>query len=437
MKRRHFLKKSALSLLALPAVGSAFYARTLRAAATKPSPGRAKTVIQIWMWGGPSQLDTFDPKPDAGKEYCGDLDKPIDTNVPGVRISQTLPKLAAHADKYAIIRTTSHHSNHHETAAYMMQTGREPGQGLVYPNIGAVIARIKGEEHRAQSELPPYVVLTTSQGRFSESGFLGSKYKPFVTGGDPAARQFLVSGYVVQGITPERQQVRRQMLETLDTLGSVGKENEILSGIARADETAWGLILGDAVKVFDLSTEPQEIREKYGMNWFGQSCLVARRLAQEGVPYVTINYRGWDTHKRHFETLAKRQPEWDTGLATLLEDLAERGLLDRTVIWWGGEFGRTPKVDMASPWYGGRGHHGRCFSTVLAGGGFKGGKVIGVSDEKGDKVLERPVAPQDLLGSIYDRMGINPDAPMPNERGLNVPIMPPPSKAGRLTELMT
>ena len=442
--RRQFLKEAGLGwlglpVLGLPVLGSAFY-RNAFGATSKSQPkklGKAKSVIQIWMWGGPSHLDTFDPKPGAGKAYCGPWDKPAATNVPGIEISQSLPMLAQCTDLYSIVRSMTHGTNHHEQASYMMQTGRMPGGGLVYPGVGAVISKVKGYDAGYDHPVPPYVVLTTAQGRFSESGFLGPKYKPFVTGGDPSKSPFLVSGYVVEGITEERQRERRKLLDSLDVFGEATKNDPLIEEIGSARENAYKLMLGDAVKIFDLGLEPEKTRNEYGMNWFGQACLMARRLVQEGVPYITINYRGWDTHKRHFETLNRRQSEWDRGFAMLLKDLAHLGLLDSTIVLWGGEFGRTPKVGWDSPWFGGRGHFGRCFNVALAGGGFKGGRVIGESDATGENVASRPVAPQDLLGSIYQMLGIDPDAPMTNEKGIEVPNMPPASEAGRLHEIMT
>lgn len=436
--RRDFLKAAGLGWLGLPVVGSPFY-RNAYGAPAKPSPGRpgkAKSVIQIWMWGGPSHLETFDPKPGAGRDYCGPWDKPIATNVPGVEIGQSLPMLARCADLYSIIRSMTHGTNHHEQASYIMQTGRMPGGNLTYPGVGAVISKVKGYDAGYDAPIPPYVVLTTSQGRFSESGFLGPKYKPFVTGGDPSKTPFLVSGYVVEGMTEKRQLERKALLESLDVFGRATSNDPLLGEIDATRKNAYELILGSAVKVFDLGGEPDKIRDEYGRNWFGQSCLMARRLVQVGVPYITINYRGWDTHKRHFETLTRRQGEWDRGLATLLKDLAALGLLDSTIVWWGGEFGRSPKIGWESPWFGGRGHFGRCFNVFMAGGGFHGGKVVGASDETGQNVAARPVAPQDLLGSMYRMLGIDPDATLSNDKGIDVPYMPPASEAGRLDEIM-
>ncbi|MCF7955024.1 MAG: DUF1501 domain-containing protein [Phycisphaerae bacterium] len=396
---------------------------------------KAKSVIQIWMWGGPSHLDTFDPKPDAGRDYCGSLDKPIETNVKGIRICQLLPQLAKQADKYSIIRSMTHGVNGHETASYRVQTGHEPGR-LVYPSVGAVVSLFKGLDHGYKGIVPPYIVLTRPQGRFSEAGFLGSKYKPFATGGDPRQTPFAVDGIVARGITDKRQKARRELLGTLDTLGKSMEGNEQFKQFQQSQGSAYELMFGKAKELFDLTTEKTEVRERYGMTTFGQSCLMARRLVEEGVPYITINYNGWDTHKQHFETMNRKLPELDSGMATLLEDLSERGLLDSTVVWWSGEFGRTPKVQWDAPWNGGRGHYGNCFNAVLAGGGFRGGQVVGSSCEKGLEVAERPVYPEDMIRSLYTQIGIDPDGKLPNPKGLDIKVMPAQKDGKMLTEIM-
>jgi hypothetical protein len=398
--------------------------------------GKARSVIQIWMWGGPSHLDTFDPKPDAGYDYTGPLDKAIPTNVDGIQIGSLLPLLAKQADKYAIIRSMTHGINAHETASYMVQTGHLPGR-LVHPCVGAVVSLFKGYGHGYQGLVPPYIVLTTPQGRFSEAGFLGPKYKPFATGGDPARTPFAVEGIVAQGITDARQRGRRKLLHELDALGKAMPNSSQFRKLDECEEKAYDLMFGDARKLFDLAQEKDEIRERYGRNTFGQSCLMARRLVEKGVPYVTINYRGWDTHKQHFEIMRRKLPEMDRGMAALLEDLAQRGLLDSTILWWSGEFGRGPKVQWEPPWNGGRSHYGQCFSAVVAGGGFKGGRVVGASNEKGTAVARRPVYPQELLRSIYLLLGIDPDGPLPNPRGLDLKVMPAAKNgSGHLEEIM-
>lgn len=405
---------------------------------------KAKAVIQIWMWGGPCHLDTFDPKPEAGPDYCGPYTSPIETNVNGIRICQTLPQLARHADKYSIIRSMTHGINAHETASYVVQTGRPAGTGDVYPCAGAVVSRFMGADAGYKGLLPPYIVLTKPQGRFSESGFMGLRYKPFATGGKPSASVFTVEGIVQQGISEARQRDRRALLQSLDTFGRQAQANPAIQQMNLCEEQAYDLILGDAGKVFDIKTEDAKLRERYGRSDFGASCLLARRLVEKGVKYVTINYNyspNWDSHKKHFDVMKVRMPEFDKGFATLLDDLSDRGLLDSTIVWCGGEFGRGPKIQWEAPWNGGRSHHGKCFSHVVAGGGFQGGQVIGASDEKGIAVADRPVYPWDLIGSIYEQLGIDPNARLPHPQGLDVRVCPTEedglTMGGRLREIMS
>ena len=411
----------------------------MQPAATVSGP-KAKAVIQIWLWGGASHLDTFDPKPEAGNDYCGPFKSPIATNVPGIKICELLPLLAKQADKYSIIRSMTHGINAHETAAYMVQTGWPPGGREVYPCIGAVVSLFRGYNAGYKGLIPPYIVLTEPQGRFSEAGFLGTRYKPFATGGNPAVTPFAVEGVVAQGISEQRQKDRRNLLHSLNALGRDMPGNAQLAASDQAEEQAYDLILGDAGKVFDLSQEKNEVRDGYGRNTFGQSCLVARRLVEKGVIYITINYQGWDTHKEHFQAMRRKLPELDKGLAMLLQDLSDHGLLDSTIIWCCGEFGRTPKVQWEAPWNGGRGHFGDVFSALVAGGGFKGGHVVGASDATGEQVKERPVYPVDLIASMYELLGIDPAAKLPHPLGFDVHVTPTAADGakmgGRLKEIM-
>ena len=415
-------------------------ARRPAAAAAAARPAKANSVIQIWMWGGPPHTDTFDPKPDAGYDYCGPLNKAIPTNVDGIQVGESLPLLAKLADKYSIIRSMTHGNNGHETAAYMVQTGRNPGGRLVFPSVGAVVSLFKGYNAGYKGLIPPYVVLTEPQGRFSEAGFLGPRYKPFATGGDPAKPVFLVEGVAAPGISKDRQKARRELLHNLDALGRALQGDSRLEAFAKSEEQAYDLILGEAGKVFDLSEEDDYIREMYGLTTFGQACLAARRLVETGIPYVTINYGGWDTHKEHFQAMRRKLPELDAGMSALLQDLAARGLLDTTIVWWSGEFGRTPKVAWESPWNGGRHHHGAVFSAVVAGGGFKGGRVVGASDAKGEQVKDRPVYPWDLIGTMYELLGIDPEGTLPHPMGETVRTTPSPEEGykmgGRLKEIV-
>jgi len=267
--------------------------------------------------------------------------------------------------------------------------------------------------------------LTKPQGRFSECGFLGPKYKPFVTGGDPNKTPFAVEGIVLEGVSEERKNARKELLYSIDALGKLIPWIKEFDQFDKCREKAYEIISGEMAKIFDLSTEPEEIRNMYGRNTFGQSCLVARRLIEKGVVYVTINYPGWDTHSNHFQQMRNKLPELDMGLSSLIKDLSDRGLLDSTIIWVSGEFGRTPKIQWEPPWNGGRNHYGKCFSVLVAGGGFKGGCVVGASDEKGENVIDRPVYPKDLLGSIYYLLGIDPDGKFPEKFGKDIRILPP------------
>jgi len=320
-----------------------------------------------------------------------------------------------------------------------MQTGHTPGERLAYPSVGAVFALFKGREYKGM--IPPYVVLTQAQGRFSEEGFLGPKFKPFATGGDPNAGRFEVEGVVARGITDERQKRRRDLLDKVNTMGTAMAASPQVVIAEEAKKAAYELILGQGREVFDLAKEKPELRDRYGRHTFGQDCLVARRLVEVGVPYVVINYPGgWDTHSGHFPTMRRQCPQLDQGLAALLEDLHARGLLGSTVVWCCGEFGRGPKVDWQPPWNGGRNHYGNVFSVLVAGGGFKGGQVVGSSDDKGEEVKDRPVYPVDLLGSIYQLAGIDFNARLPHPLGLEAHVLPAASEgvksAGLLTEIM-
>ena len=441
ISRREALRRGiygAAGLLLASRLGSAMGAEVPLPAQPTPKV-KAKSVIQIFLWGGMSHIDTWDPKPDAGNDYLGEFAKAIPTNVNDIQLGQLFPELAKQADKFSLIRSMTHRNNGHETAAYMMQTGHTPGERLSYPSIGAVFALFKSPSYKVL--IPPYVVLTQAQGRFSEEGFLGPKYKPFATGGDPNAARFEVEGVIVRGITDDRQKSRRELLGKMDTLGNAMAASPQVAASEEAKKQAYELILGEGRDVFDLAKEKPELRDRYGRHTFGQDCLAARRMVEAGVPYVVINYPGgWDTHSNHFTTMRRQCPQLDQGLATLLADLKDRGLLDTTIVWCSGEFGRTPKIDWQPPWNGGRNHYGNVFSVLVAGGGFAGGHIVGSSDAKAEEVKDRPVYPVDLLGSIYQLAGIDTAARLPHPLGLEAYVLPHASEgvksAGLLTEIM-
>jgi len=434
---------------AINGAGMLLASRLLSATAVQAAGGvassdaPAKAVIQVWLGGGPPHIDTFDPKPRAGSDYTGPLSNVKQTNVAGMQIGELLPELAKIADRYSLIRSVTHGQNGHETASYLTQTGRMPGR-IVYPAVGAVVTAFgdlgEKDEREDESLIPPYVVLTSPQGRFSEAGFLGVKYKPFATGGDPNAARFAVEGIVAPDLSDEQQRERRQLLQKMNRLSSrISRDDTELAIATSSRDKAFDMILGDSSQVFDLSTEDSALRQRYGRTRFGQSCLVARRLIEQGTRFVTINSGGWDTHKNHFQSMRRKLPELDRGLGTLISDLADRGLLDSTIVWCIGEFGRTPKVATESPWNGGRHHFGAVFSSLVAGGGFRGGQVVGATDARAETVAERPVYPGDLIGTMYELLGIDPEAGLPHPRGDFIRATPGKEEgvelAGRLKEI--
>jgi len=404
-------------------------------AKAKAKKVQTKSVIQVFLWGGMSHNDTWDPKPKSGYDYMGEFDKVIPTNVEGIQLGALFPQLAKQADKYALIRSMTHGIFGHETAAYLMQTGHKPGGRLAYPSVGAIFTYFKKDEYKGL--LPPYVVMLRAAGRFSEEGFLGPRYKPFATGGDPNAARFEVQGIVNRGINDARQRARRELVDKINLLGYGLADVPEMAAAETAKQKAYGLILGKGKEVFNLENEPTVLRDRYGRNTFGQECLVARRMVEAGVPYITISFPGgWDTHSNHFATMKRQCPWLDQGLATLLADLSEKGLLDSTLVWCTGEFGRTPKISWEPPWNGGRHHWGNVLTVLVAGGGFKGGHVVGSSDEKGEKVKERPVYPADLLGSFYLLAGIDATAKLPHPLGFDARVLDTEKEGMRSTGLL-
>lgn len=387
----------------------------------------AKSVILIYLDGGPAQTDTFDPKPNAGRTYYGNFKGVCKTNVEGIEIGEKLPMLATMADKYSIIRSMTHGSNAHETGHYAMITGDTSGGAIVYPSFGAVISYMKRDTYKGV--LPCYISVTSANSRFNEGGFLGNTYKSFDTGGKPESEEYEVEGLVNKFIGKERMNKRMELLNSFE--GPLNKkEIDSLRG------TNMEFIWGDSREVFNLNNEPDSVRERYGKTRLGQSCLVARRLVEAGVPFVNVRTTGWDTHKKHFNYMNNKLPDLDRAVSALLADLDARGLLKNTIVLLGGEFGRTPKVLWEAPWNGGRAHFGRVFSYLVAGGGFHGGKVVGASDKTGENVAERPVRPCDLIGTIYLLMGIDPYGTLPHVSEGNLPILPSLLEKGKSDGLL-
>lgn len=411
------------------------------AAASDPASTRqprAKSVIYVYLDGGSSQTDTFDPKPEAGKSYTGKYQHPIETAIPGIYFGERLKRLASIADRFAVLRSMTDGTNAHETGHYRMLTGDMTGQDIVYPSFGSMISYLKRDEYKG--ELFPYFCIVEASTRFNEAGFLDSEFKPYDTGGRPDAKYFDVSGIIDHSIEDQTLLSRKELLETLTPLGSPVQADEQVLKAQTYRSNGFKLMLGDIRSVFDLSLEPDSLRNSYGMNQFGQSCLAARRLVEKGVLVTMVRFRGWDTHKEHFSRMDERLDELDAGVSSLILDLENKGLLDSTIVVVGGEFGRTPLISFAPPWNGGRGHYGAAFSYIVAGGGFKGACVVGSTDSKGEQVVDRKIYPADLWASVYTLMGIDPFGNVEHPVLGDIPILPSYGKEGQsngmLTEIM-
>lgn len=395
---------------------------------------QAKSVIIVYLDGGPSQTDTFDPKPEATRDIYGQYKNVQQTNVPEITLGEKFPLLAKIADKFSLIRSMTHGLNGHETAHYAMITGDMSGGSMVYPSFGAVISYQMKDTYKGI--LPPYISVVGANTRTNEGGFLGNSFKSFDTKGAPEKNIFEVDGLVNTFVPVDKFSQRMNLLggfETLDKERMQEVDETVIENIrARNVE----LISGKLKEVFNLSTESKEMRERYGMNRLGQSCLVARRLVEAGVPVINVRTTGWDTHKVHFQKMNQMLPELDRALWALLSDLEERGLLKNTIVLCGGEFGRTPHVMWEAPWNGGRGHFGAAFSYLVAGGGFISGKVVGKTDQTGEKILERKVYPCDLIGTVYKLMGIDPEGTLPHSIEGNLPLLPSLGKSGQSNGLL-
>ena len=383
---------------------------------------QAKSVILIYLDGGPSQTDTFDPKGEGSRDISGNFKDPIQTNISGIMINQKFPLLAKIADKYSLIRSMTHGSYGHETGHYAMITGDLSGGSIVYPSYGSVISYIKKDSYKGI--LPPYISLVGANNRFNEGGFLGNDYKSFDTGGVPENNIFEVDGIFNRLVNSESLTNRLTLLDNFETSNLLFKNSEYSTLTDSLRSRNNELIFGKIRQVFDLSAESKEIRDRYGRTRIGQSCLAARKLVEAGVPFINVRTTGWDTHKSHFQRMNIMLPELDQALSALLNDLSNKGLLENTIVLCGGEFGRTPKVLWEAPWNGGRAHFGKAFSYLVAGGGFIPGKVLGATDKTGENIIERKVYPCDLIGTIYLLMGIDPQSTLPHISEGKLPILP-------------
>ena len=443
ISRRDFLRVGGLAALGL-GLGDFFHLQ--RAFASNNTlTAKAKSCILIWLDGGPSHLETFDPKPDASQEVRGPL-KTIPTNVTGVRISECLERTAGIMDKIAVIRSMTSPLGEHSLGTQYLMTGYKPTPALEYPTFGATLTYIRSQDSKLQarnvsedvnkkvSALPPNIAVPNFTGEVSGNGYLPSSTRPFSVGGDPERSEFKVRDLdFYEGIDLQRVSRRRQFVNALNEF-STAKDAGAATVSDPELERAYNLITSPEAKAaFTLSEEPQEVRQRYGtgVNGIGQSCLLARRLVERGVPFVTVNHAGWDTHQDIFKLKERyptdqnaHLPSLDRAFSALIQDLSNRDILDETLVLVMGEFGRTPKINSQ----GGRDHWPNVFSVMLAGGGVQGGQIVGSSDALGEFPKERPVTPSDLAATIYTLLGIDPSFELHTSDGRPVRVAPDGAK---------
>jgi hypothetical protein len=430
--RRDFVHAGSLAFLGL---SMPQFLRLKAMGAVKPD--KDVSCIQLMLVGGPSQLDTWDMKPEAPASIRGPF-KPIKTNVSGIEISEIFPRMAKHADKFALLRSVYHTAAAvHDTGCQMMQTGRLFQGGLESPNYGSVLRFEKG----ARGDMPPNVLLPYMIGQLGgnlphgdTAGFLGKGYDPFVLNADPAEPDFKVPDllppeYISAVRVDRRRSWRQEVDKSVQYFEETNQDTKLMDSTFNQAYTL--MTSAKAREAFELTQEPEEVRKRYGMNRFGQGCLLARRLVERGVRFVTLNMFEtvfnditWDIHgSAPFSPISCYSelvgPMFDNAYSSLLEDLSQRGLLDSTLVLATGEFGRTPRINPA----GGRDHWPQCWTVVFAGGGVKGGQTVGASDAIGAAPQDRPVTPAHVAATVYKCLGIPVDTILKTPQGREVRLV--------------
>jgi hypothetical protein len=432
--RRNFLQLGLGGLLSATAFQS--LSRVARAAESASSTGaapQAKSCILIWLDGGPTHYETFDPKPLAPSEIRGEFE-PIPTQTPGVFFSEHLTKLAARSNKFAVIRSICHDQGNHGAGNHYMMTGAPPripvGCGAFvsfHPSLGSGTAHARGH----QNGLPAYFSLP-SMTRSGGPNFLGAEYAPFVAPDDPNRDNFRVRDVALpKDVTPPRFDRRQEIRRRVDRLVRV-TDAAAADPIRALDEyyrQGQDLMLSPAAQAaFNIQKETDDVRKAYGRNSFGQRALLARRLVEAGVPFVVLNEGGWDHHTNLFSSFKKRMPEVDNTLSALIDDLEQRGLLASTLVVMLGEFGRTPKINKDS----GRDHWSNAMSVFMAGAGIPGGLVLGATDRQGYQAVERVLSPENFASSIYKKLGIDPDQVLYTPQGRPTHLVSDPTPIAEL-----
>lgn len=428
LKRRDFLHVGSLSALGLTLSPQ-------MSAVAAPADGDHNCIF-LFLVGGPSHIDTFDPKPNAPEEIRGPF-KPTRTKVPGMQITEIFPKTAMLADHFSIVRSVNHTAAAvHDTGHQMMQTGKLFASGVEHPHVGSMVSYIKG----SRNELPAHVLMPRPIGRTGgnlphgqTAGFLGKSHDPFVLNADPSAKDFEIPDLLPPGyLPPVRTERRRKLREVVEEQFTQLDKTAQAKQLDEQFQNAYKLVSSPKTReAFDLDKEPGAVRERYGRTRFGQSCLLARRLVERGVRFVTVNMFEtvfdevtWDIHgSRPFTDISEMSrlvvPSFDQAYSALLEDLAQRGLLSSTLVTALGEFGRTPKINPA----GGRDHHPGVWSALFAGSRIKGGRIVGQSDELGYAPLNRPVSPGEVASTILESLGVAPHQEVPGAQNRPVPLV--------------
>ncbi|MBI2949621.1 MAG: DUF1501 domain-containing protein [Verrucomicrobia bacterium] len=417
--RRDFLRIGAVGLLGIELSLPALLERQARAAGAS-GPKRDVSVIWVFLKGGMSTIDTFDLKPDAPSDIRGEF-KSIPTRIPGLHVSEHLPKVAGQMDKFSLVRSFGHRNADHGPADHYMLTGYHPIAGFnpnlkpnnQYPSFGSVI----GHKLGSRSSVPPYVclpILHASAG----SAFLGPSAVPFVIEADPSAPSFSVPDLAPpMALDASRLAARRELLASVDRYQRAAevRANSTARSVSVFGQRAFDLMTSpEAKKAFDIAEEPEKLRDEYGRHTLGQSCLMGRRLVEAGVRCVMIDHSNWDTHFDNF-TIMKTQllPKFDAAISTLFRDLADRGLLESTLVIISGEFGRTPRINKDA----GRDHWSKCFTLAIGGGGIQGGRVVGTSDAWAQEPAENPYGPEDLAATLYHLLRIDPKGELRTPEG--------------------
>jgi hypothetical protein len=398
--RREFLHVGSLTGLGL-SLGGLFRLQAARGDTKvyEHFAGTAKSVIHIWLPGGWAQQETFDPKPLAPSEYRGDLNA-IDTKLTGVQFSEKLVKTAQVADKITVVRSMTHGEAAHERGTHNMFTGYRPSPALTFPSFGSVVSH----EFGPRANLPPYVCVPNLPAQDAGAGYLGSAFGPFVLGSDPSDGGFTVRDLALPGGVDAERFAKRQRLR--ESVGRHFQRLEDGGAVAAMDsfyERAYALVSSaEARGAFDMKAEPDAIKDEYGRNQAGQRMLLARRLVEAGVRFVTLSYGGWDMHNQIRDGITNTLPPFDQAYAALITDLDRRRLLDSTLVMVSSEFGRTPRINANA----GRDHWPKVFSVVLAGGGIKRGQVYGASDAIAAEPQDNPLSVEDLATTVYHCLGI-------------------------------